>query len=71
MHNDQQLQNDDGIPRFEPWLAVAAAALLPATLSLFLPAVFLVPLIVATAALFALSLVMWWRQGGRRQGAES
>lgn len=70
MHNDQQSRNIDGIPTFEPWLGVAAAALIPAALALFLPAVFLVPLIVATVGLFALSLVMWWRQSRPQQGAE-
>jgi hypothetical protein len=71
MHNDQQLRQDDGIPTFEPWLAVAAAALIPAVLLLFLPSMFLIPLIVATVAMFALSLTMWWRQDARRRGAES
>ena len=70
MRNDQQLRHDDGIPTFEPWLAVAAGALVPAALALFLPAGFLVPLIVATVALFALSLAMWWRQDAPRRGAE-
>jgi hypothetical protein len=70
MRNDQQLQQDDGIPTFEPWLGVAAAALIPAGLTLFLPATFLVPLIMATIATFALSLVMWRRQTVRRRGAE-
>ena len=69
MSNNAQLQ-DDGIPTFEPWLAVAAGALVPASLALFLPPAFLVPLIIATAALFAASLMMWWRQSNRRQGAE-
>lgn len=71
MSNNQQIQHDDGIPTFEPWLAVAASALIPAALALFLPATFLVPLIVSTVALFALSLVMWRRQSVKRQGAES
>lgn len=66
----QHLQSDDGIPTFEPWLGVASAALVPAALSLFVPAIFLIPLIVATVALIATSLVMWWRQDSRRQGAE-
>jgi len=51
-------------------IGVAAAALIPAALSLLLPATFLVPLIIATIATFALSLVMWWRQTVRRRGAE-
>lgn len=71
MHNNQQLDKDDGIPSFEPWLAVAAGALVPSALSLFLPSTFLVPLIIATVAMFALSLVMWRRQRGSGQGAES
>ena len=70
MRNDQNLQLNDRIPTFEPWLAVAAAALIPAALLLFLPATFLIPLIVATGAMFALSLTMWWRQDARRRGAE-
>ena len=69
MSNNPQLQ-DDGVPTLEPWLSVAAGALVPAALALFLPPVFLVPLIIATVALFAASLVMWWRQSNRRQGAE-
>ena len=69
MSNNPQL-HDDGVPTFEPWLGVAAAALVPAALGLFLPPAFLVPLIIATVALFAASLVMWWRQSNRRQGAE-
>ena len=71
MHNYQQLRQDDGIPTFEPWLAVAAAALIPAVLLLFLPSMFLIPLIVATVAMLAISLTMWWRQAARRRGAES
>ena len=69
MSNNPQL-HDDGIPTFEPWLAVAAGGLVPAALALFLPPTFLVPLIVATIALFAASLVMWRRQSNRRQGAQ-
>ena len=69
MSKNPQLQ-DDGIPTFEPWLGVAAGGLVPAALALFLPPAFLVPLIVATVALFAASVVMWWRQSNRRQGAE-
>jgi len=69
MRNDQQSQNTDGIPTFEPWLGVAAGALVPAALGLFLPAAFLIPLIVATVGLFAASGVMWWRQS-RRQEAD-
>ncbi|HEY6829075.1 MAG TPA: hypothetical protein VI259_19580 [Gemmatimonadaceae bacterium] len=68
--NQQHLQPDDGIPTFEPWLGVASAALVPAALSLFVPASFLIPLIVATVALIAASLVMWWRQDSRRRGGE-
>jgi len=45
-------------------------SLVPAFLALFLPPLFLVPLIVATAGMFAWSGVMWWRQSVRRQGAE-
>ena len=71
MRNNQQLRQDDGIPTFEPWLAVAAGALVPAVLLLFLPGTFLVPLIVATVAMFAISLAMWWRQDTRQRGAES
>ena len=70
MRNDHQLHHDDGIPTFEPWLAVAAGALVPAFLALFLPPAFLVPLIVATAGMFAWSGVMWRRQSVRRRGAE-
>ena len=68
--NPQHAQRDDGIPTFEPWLGVASAALVPAALSLFVPASFLFPLIVTTVALIATSLVMWWRQDSRRRGAE-
>jgi hypothetical protein len=70
MSNQNQPRPDDGIPSFEPWLGVASASLVPAALALFLPPVFLIPLIVATVGLFALSLAMWWRQGRSRQGAE-
>jgi hypothetical protein len=62
MSNKQQGPHNDGIPSFEPWLGVAAAALVPAALSLFVPSTLLVPLIVATVALIVTSLVMWWRQ---------
>jgi hypothetical protein len=71
MSEDQQIQHDDGIPGFEPWLGVAAAALVPAALSLFVPAAFLVPLIIATVALIVTSLVMWRRQESSRRGGES
>ena len=71
MSENQQIQPDNGIPSFEPWLGVAAAALVPAALSLFVPAAFLVPLIIATVALIVTSLVMWRRQDSRRRGGES
>ncbi len=67
--NQQHVQHDDGIPTFEPWLGVASAALVPAALSLFVPATYLIPLIVTTVALIATSLVMWRRQDSRRRGA--
>ena len=70
MPENSQFTRDDDVPTFEPWLAVAASALIPAALALFLPPTFLVPLIVATLGLFALSLLMWRRQSMKRRGAE-
>jgi hypothetical protein len=58
--SNQQHDHDD-IPRFEPWLGVMGASMLPAVAIMYLPRL-LVPLIVMTVVLFAASLVMLRRQ---------
>ena len=57
----------EDIPRFEPWLGVMASSIVPAVLPLYLPARYLVPLIVLTVALFLTSLVMLRRQTIQRK----
>ena len=52
----------EDIPRFEPWLGVMLSAVVPALGTVYAPSAFLVPLIVATAALFVGSLIMLRRQ---------
>ncbi|HSQ33201.1 MAG TPA: hypothetical protein VLN49_25280 [Gemmatimonadaceae bacterium] len=61
-----QATHDEDIPRFEPWLGVLFASLLPVTVALFVPHVFAVPLIVMTALLFVAGLVMLRVQSQRR-----
>jgi hypothetical protein len=59
----------DDIPRFEPWLGVMAASLLPAGVALFLPHAFAIPLITCTVLLFAAGSVMLSIQSRRRAHA--
>lgn len=58
--------HDDDIPRFEPWLGVSASALGPVIVALFLPSIYVIPLIAVAAGLFAAGLVMLRRQTIRR-----
>ena len=64
-----QYQNphDEDIPRYEPWLGVMASSFIPVTIVLYLGGRFLVPLISASALLFAASLVMLRRQNIRQR----
>jgi hypothetical protein len=59
--------HDDGIPRFEPWLAVMAASIVPVVIALCVHSRFLMPLIVTTVALFLASLLMLRHQTVRRR----
>lgn len=60
----------DDTPRFEPWLAVLAASVVPEFVALYLPAQFFIPAILTTVALFSTGLVMLRRQTLRRRLAE-
>jgi hypothetical protein len=64
--SDKSNTHDDGTPRAEPWLAVMASSILPPVAALYLPAPFLVPLIVVTVVLFGSGLLMLRRQNTRR-----
>ena len=66
MSNHETL-NEHAIPRFEPWLGVMGSSFVPAAAAIFLPATFLVPLIVLTVLLFGASLAMLWRQSIHRR----
>jgi hypothetical protein len=59
--------HDDDVPRFEPWLGVMASSVVPVIVGLYVHSRYLVPLIVATVALFLFSLVMLRRQTVRRR----
>jgi hypothetical protein len=61
----------EDIPRFEPWLGVMLSAVVPALATVYVPRAFLIPLIIATAALFTGSLVMLRRQTLARERARS
>ncbi len=61
-----QASHDEDIPRFEPWLGVLFASLLPVIVALFVPHAFAVPLIVMTVLLFVAGLVMLRVQSQRR-----
>jgi uncharacterized membrane protein YfcA len=56
----------DDVPRFESWLVVMASSFVPATVALYLPPKYLVPLVTMTAVLFAAGLFMLRRQTLRR-----
>ena len=58
--------HDEDIPRFEPWLGVLFASLVPVIVALFVPRVFAVPLIVMTVFVFVAGLVMLRLQSRRR-----
>ena len=60
----------DDTPRFEPWLAVLAASIVPEFVALYLPPQFFVPAILTTVALFLTGLVMLRRQTLRCRLAE-
>lgn len=62
-----QASHDEDIPRFEPWLGVLFASLLPVIVALFVPHAFVVPLIVTTLLLFVAGLVMLRFQSQRRR----
>ncbi len=53
-------------PRLEPWLAVTASSMVPASVALAAPPQLFVPLCVASAFLFVTGLVMLQRQKTRR-----
>lgn len=61
-----QASHDEDIPRFEPWLGVLFASLLPVMVALFVPHAFAAPLIVMTVLLFVAGLVMLRVQSQRR-----
>ena len=60
-----QASHDEDIPRFEPWLGVLFASLVPVILALFVPHAFAVPLIAITVLLFVAGLVMLRLQSRR------
>lgn len=60
-----QSSHDEDIPRFEPWLGVLFASLVPVILALFVPHAFAVPLIAMTVLLFVAGLVMLRLQSRR------
>jgi hypothetical protein len=57
--------NDDDMPRFEPWLRVMTSAFVPGIGILYLPQ-YLVPLVAIAAVLYVAGLVMLRRQTLRR-----
>jgi len=63
----QYENSHDDIPRFEPWVGVLAASLVPAALTLYLPGEYLIPLIVGTGVLFLASLLMLRRQSNQKR----
>lgn len=64
--SNSQTSHDEDIPRFEPWLGVLSASLVPVLVALFVPHGFAVPLIVMTVLLFVAGLVMLRLQSWRR-----
>lgn len=63
--SNYQASHDEDIPRFEPWLGVLFASLVPVIVALFVPHAFAVPLIVMTVLLFVAGLVMLRLQSRR------
>ena len=63
--SNYQASHDEDIPRFEPWLGVLFASLLPVIVALFVPHAFAVPLIAMTVLLFVAGLVMLRLQSRR------
>ena len=64
--SEYQASHDEDIPRFEPWLGVLFASLVPVIAALFVPHSFAVPLIATTVLLFVAGLVMLRLQSRRR-----
>jgi hypothetical protein len=64
--SEQSSHSDQDIPRFEPWVAVIGSSIIPVVASVYLPSVFLVPLIVSSVVLFALGLFLLHRQTVRQ-----
>jgi hypothetical protein len=54
--------DDASVPRFEPWLGVAAAALVPLSVMFVLPPSFLFPMIGLAGLLLLTGIVMLIRQ---------
>lgn len=54
--------DDHGVPRFEPWLGVAAAAFIPIGVMFMLPQSFVGPMIVLAGVLLLSGVVMLVRQ---------
>jgi len=64
--SNYQNPHDDDIPRFEPWLGVTASAVGPVIVALYLPSIYVIPLIAVSVVLFAAGLIMLRRQTLRR-----
>jgi hypothetical protein len=58
-------------PRYEPWLGVASASLVPSILLFVLPPVFVVPMMASAGALLAAGIVMLVRHEGRSRRGET
>lgn len=54
--------DDASVPRFEPWLGVAAAAFVPLSVMFVLPPSFLFPMIGLAGLLLLIGIVMLIRQ---------
>ncbi len=58
------MSNDD-VPRFEPWLGVLVASLVPVAVGIAVPSIF-IPSAITTGVLFVTSLVMLKVQSAKR-----
>ena len=63
--SEYQNTHDDDVPRFEPWLGMIAASVLPLGAAVYLPSAFPV-LMVLTVLLFVSGLIMLRLQTVRR-----
>ncbi len=70
MSDEFSRHDNDDVPRFEPWVGMLFASLVPVAIGVAVPSLF-VPLSIVTGVLFVASMVMLKAQAGRQGNTEA